>query len=492
MLRAFQHCYIFFDNISRPSFRVGTNKLVVEAVAIPACMAVFTFLWWNRPRLGIVSGRGDEQTENTERNLKKTSKRGSACPKRNETEIAPGDKLTQLENVLSGFTKTSSTANQEEKLCFACVDVEAWEKDTKLITEIGMAFFYLKPGDASCFRHRHLLIAENLSKRNGRYVEDNRDSFLFGNSETLSQSDAVIEVNKELKDADYIVGHALAGDIAWLRSIGVTSVNAAGKGSGKKAVKAAGQVTRQAKLVDTQELAAFTSKRTSAARLERQKQAKDALLAAKASEQEASVIASLEKEYNAITKAVKYKSNQRQSLKMLAEAYDLMPAALHNGANDAAFTLQVMLSQCGFPFDPPPQTPSRHVTDDPIFIKAQAAANELASLAGESNATNDELIREVEAFAHSLAQGIPPLEKVFSATLDAAQRRAVHEAAFACGLSSCSQGSGTERFVAVRSKEAAWPSGDVYVPDRVDYRNAKNKWNNKRGKKKSSASTQGT
>lgn len=425
---------------------------------------------------------------------KKTPKADRATSQKNKAEVAPGDELTQLENVLSGFMKAGGIAKHGEKICFACIDVEAWEKDTKLITEIGMAFFEIKPGGGSCFRHRHFLIAENLSKRNGRYVEDNRDSFLYGNSETLSQADAVIEVNKELKDADYIVGHALAGDLAWLRSIGVSAVGAAGKGAGKKPQgEESEQIPRQAKLVDTQKLASFSSKRSSAARLERQKQAKAALAAAKAAEEEASVIVSLEKEYNAITKAVKYKSNQRQSLKSLAEAYDLKPTALHNGANDAAFTLQVMLSQCGFPFDPPPQTPSRHVTDDPVFIKAQAAANELASLVDECTVTNDELTAEVQAFAHSLAQGIPPLEKVFPSTLDAAQRKAVHEAAFACGLSSGSQGSGTERFVAVRSKEAEWPEGDVYVPGgrghQIDNRN---KWDKKRGKKKARASARNT
>ena len=42
-------------------------------------------------------------------------------------------------------------------------------------------------------------------------------------------------------------------------------------------------------------------------------------------------------------------------LKALAQAHGLAPAALHNGANDAAFTLQLMLSQCGVAFDPPPR-----------------------------------------------------------------------------------------------------------------------------------------
>ena len=48
--------------------------------------------------------------------------------------------------------------------------------------QIGLAIFSSSPGRGT-FTHWHLLISEHLGLRNGKYVEDNRDKFLFGDSE---------------------------------------------------------------------------------------------------------------------------------------------------------------------------------------------------------------------------------------------------------------------------------------------------------------------
>jgi hypothetical protein len=482
MLRIFQ---LLLDRTPWLKLRRADNKNAILGIffAIPASLAVLALLWWRRPCLGDDTPRKARPTKQDHKAANKEEKSDRAAVKALKLEGASEKKLVELQKALDGAMNAASDSNLDATLRFACVDVEAWEKETTLVTEIGMAFFVAKPGGASYFRHRHILIAEALHRRNGCFVEDNRDSFLFGNSETLSLAEAVAEVSKELSGADYIVGHALAGDVAWLKSIGVGAVGTAERGSSKKLRGDTKRAALEAKMVDTQVLAVTCAKRASAMRLAQQKQAKVALHAAKASGQEAAVIETLENKHKKIIQAGQCTLIHQRSLKALAQAYGLKPTALHNGANDAAFTLQVMLSQCGVAFDIPPQTPSRHVTDDPIFIEAQAAANTLASIEAHG-ATNDDLAHEVQVFALALAGGVPLMEKAFPSTLDAAQRRAVHEAAFAYGLSSCSQDSGSGRFVAVRAKGSHWPEGDVYDPASKRDSGGKKKWNGKSGKGK--------
>ena len=54
---------------------------------------------------------------------------------------------------------------------------------------------------------------ENEHTYNGDYVEDNKEHFLFGSSERVTESRASEIVNEALLYADTIVGHALQGDI---------------------------------------------------------------------------------------------------------------------------------------------------------------------------------------------------------------------------------------------------------------------------------------
>ena len=53
-------------------------------------------------------------------------------------------------------------------------------------------------------------------------MKDNRDYFLFGKSEPMLQCDAVAAAAGQLEAADFIVGHAIKGDAAWLDKIGVS------------------------------------------------------------------------------------------------------------------------------------------------------------------------------------------------------------------------------------------------------------------------------
>ncbi|GAA6008087.1 hypothetical protein JCM10207_007024 [Rhodosporidiobolus poonsookiae] len=65
------------------------------------------------------------------------------------------------------------------------VDLETWESDHNLITEVGIASVRLKAGGTVEETAEHLIVAENADKRNGRYCPDARDLFQLGQSTTL-------------------------------------------------------------------------------------------------------------------------------------------------------------------------------------------------------------------------------------------------------------------------------------------------------------------
>jgi DNA polymerase III epsilon subunit-like protein len=171
------------------------------------------------------------------------------------------------------------------------VDVEAWERDTGRVTEVGVAIF--SKGE---LRHRHFLVAEHLAMRNGRYSEDNRDHFLFGTSETLPLAKVAAEVSAELRSADFFIGHDVHNDVEWLREIGCDIDPRLENG-----------------VIDIQGVAHLRG------------------------------------------------LGRQRSLKDLVEACGLDPERLHNGGNDAAFTLQVLLSLAGREgWEPPCRRRSPH------------------------------------------------------------------------------------------------------------------------------------
>lgn len=245
---------------------------------------------------------------------------------------------------------------------------------------------------------------------------------------------AVEQVSQELKAANYIIGHAVHGDLKWLRSIGVN------EGSPEDTTLAPSHKSIEGRVVDTQVLAVGCVERAA-------------------------------REGCANTSSLP--AVQQRSLKALAHEYGLAPAALHNGGNDAAFTLQVMLSQCRVPFLAPPRTSSRHMLQIDFQEKqalATAAAgvlNEIISAIEDAERPPEHkaLLEQVAKFAQVLANGnavidqdVGVQELRFPPTLSAFERKLVHEAAASHALTSASQGTGVERYIVVRAGGASFPT----------------------------------
>ena len=303
----------------------------------------------------------------------------------------------------------------------------------------------------------------------------------------------VAEVSSELHKAAYIIGHAIAGDLKWLCSIGVALDTAESK--------------PDQNIVDTQTLAVACETR---AMRQTQGQAGS--------------------HGGCMLPAV-----QQRSLLALATQYDLEPAALHNGANDAAFTLQVMLlracdaparahtlehahaimllfrrrscsrsvvcplcrpyalrrptcraryvlrcsscrcvrqrvwehaDSCAFIICFPDKTHTCRKAFQALQASASAVASVVDDLLSQLEAAlrphaQQALVDQVTRFAQALAEGADVsrythagaavAEVRFPAGLSAAERRLVHQTAQDKGLSSSSQGKGADRFITVRA-----------------------------------------
>lgn len=112
-----------------------------------------------------------------------------------------------------------------------CVDVEAWERDTKQVTEIGISIYDPRDQETALtpvVKTIHVVIAENQNRKNGRWVPEHLRNFCGGTSHVLSKLQAC-EYLQWLAEVYFVecafpctlVGHDIKGDLCWLSDLGV-------------------------------------------------------------------------------------------------------------------------------------------------------------------------------------------------------------------------------------------------------------------------------
>ena len=119
---------------------------------------------------------------------------------------------------------------QEQQIVFICVDIECYERSTRDITEVGVSV--LIPSSGKGIETRHMRPSENIDKRNGVYVPDHSEEFMFGESVIISIID-LPKIFQELFNTSFhfgkqisgngprkivMVGHNLKSDLDYLRS----------------------------------------------------------------------------------------------------------------------------------------------------------------------------------------------------------------------------------------------------------------------------------
>lgn len=112
------------------------------------------------------------------------------------------------------------------------IDVEAWEQNPNKITEIGLAVY--DPRDQWALmvpriRTAHILVKENKSMNNGRYVPNNKMRFNGGVLYEMLGAELRGWLSEILgyylnQRTGVLVGHNVGGDIEWLARHGVMEV----------------------------------------------------------------------------------------------------------------------------------------------------------------------------------------------------------------------------------------------------------------------------
>lgn len=121
------------------------------------------------------------------------------------------EKIKDLKSIINLFEKYQDIFFNKKVLCF---DIEAYEDDQSKLTEFGITSLNNLQINTS-----HLIIEENIDLRNGKYVEDNKDNFLFGKSKIVSLDNAINELILNLKNSELIVGHGISNDFKFLNKV---------------------------------------------------------------------------------------------------------------------------------------------------------------------------------------------------------------------------------------------------------------------------------
>lgn len=120
---------------------------------------------------------------------------------KNAKKKSQAQNATNLEDILSGKNKGR----------LICIDIEQYEKNSDVVTEVGYSIY--DGSDISVF---HFIVEENKNYRNGQHVPDNMDNYNFGVSRYESLEYITNLLFAEIDKSDYLIGHAIRGDIRYL------------------------------------------------------------------------------------------------------------------------------------------------------------------------------------------------------------------------------------------------------------------------------------
>lgn len=133
------------------------------------------------------------------------------------------------------LTNSIKLVSQRNTICFS-FDIEAFERDNSVITEIGISIYDPRENLHSLnpiLRNYHLIVSESLSLINKNWVLDMKECYLLGESLVLPLRQCVSFIQNlvnfymipDNNTSDSweraFVGHNIEGDFKWLKSMGV-------------------------------------------------------------------------------------------------------------------------------------------------------------------------------------------------------------------------------------------------------------------------------
>ncbi|KAJ6259434.1 hypothetical protein Dda_5071 [Drechslerella dactyloides] len=116
-------------------------------------------------------------------------------PKQARNARSEKKKQAQLQNRLNMLKSAGEIVNGKQNFAFVSIDVESWEKNHDIITEIGLSF-YVSNADTQALektgyaiRSDHIIVKEHRFFKNGDYVADASGNFEFGKSRYVPLAD---------------------------------------------------------------------------------------------------------------------------------------------------------------------------------------------------------------------------------------------------------------------------------------------------------------
>ncbi|CDO92711.1 unnamed protein product [Kluyveromyces dobzhanskii CBS 2104] len=136
------------------------------------------------------------------------------------------------------FTKVLKSVQSRNTICMS-IDIEAWEKNPSIVTEIGIAIWdpRIDEGRYSIsgptFENHHILIDQSLPLRNTQFMPDHKYQYLLGRTKIMDIKHCQIFIQNlidnymvtnidQSKPTGYqraFVGHGFSGDLKWLKTL---------------------------------------------------------------------------------------------------------------------------------------------------------------------------------------------------------------------------------------------------------------------------------
>lgn len=132
---------------------------------------------------------------------------------------------------IQGVQKHMHRVFSRESVLF-CVDIEAWERNTDVITEIGVSIYDPRHQELALtpnIKTYHISISENRHVKNGQFVPEHSQNFSGASTHVLTLNEArwllqgLVDhyFDESLPIHCSLVGHDLNGDLKWLARLGV-------------------------------------------------------------------------------------------------------------------------------------------------------------------------------------------------------------------------------------------------------------------------------
>ncbi|KAK6542227.1 hypothetical protein TWF694_007981 [Orbilia ellipsospora] len=159
-------------------------------------------------------------TSSTERVLKST-----------KLTKAEKKRRTQMQNRLNMLKSATELVGAGGDYAFFSIDIESWEKNHDIITEIGLTRYLPEPSNEAIARDteissEHIIIKEHRFYKNGDYVADASGNFEFGNTRYVPLANLKADIasfmsTPSTKERQFVlVGHDVNVDIEYLRKLG--------------------------------------------------------------------------------------------------------------------------------------------------------------------------------------------------------------------------------------------------------------------------------